>query len=316
MIRPFDWRDFPMLHRYRKRGLWMNSALELTRWRSSVPTGALLSSLSSAMGIFTYVAKSDGYLNVPVIGQVSNAANPQFARLIFIAPSVAIKTDSTAILLDHLASQMGARGATNLLADVVENSAAFTVMRNAGYAIYARQRIWKLEEINRQNVVKTAWRPVSSEDSFAIRTLYHALVPPMIQNAESPPWEHPSGMVYREKGALLGYVQVRQGPRGTWVQPYIHPDAEHMTERLISLLLTLSYKRSRPVYVGIRSHMAWLESSMVELKAKAGPRQAVMVKRLAVPLKEARTVNLPGNGLESIQPEPTAIHMFPPQKRL
>jgi hypothetical protein len=65
--------------------------------------------------------------------------------------------------------------------------------------------------------------------------------------------------------------------------------------------------RSRPVYIGVRSHQAWLAPLLDELGYKSGPRQAVMVKRLVVPLKEAAPARIKRAGLENVQPEITTF---------
>jgi hypothetical protein len=58
------------------------------------------------------------------------------------------------------------------------------------------------------------------------------------------------------------------------------------------------------VYVCIRSYQSWLEAAMEDLGAEAGPKQAVMVKHLAVQQKAARQFALPA--LEGGQAEISA----------
>jgi hypothetical protein len=52
----------------------------------------------------------------------------------------------------------------------------------------------------------------------------------------------------------------------------------------------LSDRRNRPVYICVRSYQAWLEPVLADLGAKAGPRQAVMVKHLVHTVKDATLV--------------------------
>ncbi len=47
-------------------------------------------------------------------------------------------------LVEHMMVQSGERGALRLLADVDESSQAFETLRQCGFAIYSRQRIWQL----------------------------------------------------------------------------------------------------------------------------------------------------------------------------
>jgi hypothetical protein len=84
---------------------------------------------------------------------------------------------------------------------------------------------------------------------------------------------------------------------------------------LMELLYHVPHRRGRPVYVCVRTYNSWLEPAMEEIGAKAGPRQAVMVKHLAVPQKAVRAYVLPA--LEGGHPEATApivrSQSLPPQ---
>jgi len=267
-----------------------------------VPTGALFSTLAPAIGVFTYVFKGNGYPRLPIIGQVSHPVGVNFAHLAFIAPGAAIKSKGVTELLDFIAEQMGNRGALNLLADVQEKSPAFEVLRYAGYAIYARQRVWMVETQGKTDG-QNPWRPAYEEDEPAIRALYSVLVPAIVQQAEPPPWERLHGYVFRQGHDVLAYVSIQTGSRGSWVQPFIHPNLEHIGQHLPRLFQLISERRAKPMYLGIRTHQAWLESALAEMGARAGPRQAVMVKRLAITQKAYRPLVLPQTGLENIQPK-------------
>ena len=52
----------------------------------------------------------------------------------------------------------------------------------------------------------------------------------------------------------------------------------------------------------MRSYQAWLEASLEELGAEAGPRQAVMVKRLAKPVKELQAVPAMEKAMAKVKP--------------
>ena len=57
-IRPFEWRDLPFLHRLRNECVYLNNAFVLTRGPLFVPTGAILSTLAPATGLFTYLCEA------------------------------------------------------------------------------------------------------------------------------------------------------------------------------------------------------------------------------------------------------------------
>ena len=76
-------------------------------------------------------------------------------------------------------------------------------------------------------------------------------------------------------------MAVNSGPKGVWIQPIVPPDSDCVSEQLAGLTHAVSDWREKPIYVCVRSYQAWLESVLEDLGAQAGPRQAVMVRRLA-----------------------------------
>lgn len=288
--------------RYRQRGLFLDSAQLLTRGPMQVPTGALLSYIAPATGIFTYLCSKDGS-GPPLLGQATHNWGAQYARLTFLAPEAALDSAALAVLIEHLIARVGERGALRVLAEVDECSMAFEALRRISFAIYARQRLWRLTGKPAVAACPTSWQESCGRDGLAIRSLYGNLVPGMVQQAESLNGENMHGMVFRHKDDLLGYAEIKTGPRGIWIQPFLHPDVEEAACRLASLVENLPNRRSRPVYLCIRSYQSWLESAVTDLGADPGPLQAVMVKHLAVPIKAARAFTL--RRIEGKQPEVT-----------
>ena len=156
----------------------------------------------------------------------------------------------------------------------------------------ARQRLWRFDGDPPQPEIKYLWRSLRSQHGFAIQSLYHNLVPGLVSQIESLANERLEGMVC-QNSELLGYAELKYGPRGIWVQPFIHPDAKNVDARLNDLLGSIPDRRSRDIYVCVRSYQSWLEPGLDALGARAGSRQAVMVKRIAVPHKVSRPFALP-----------------------
>ena len=307
MIRSFDWRDFPSLHRNRHHGLYLDTSVALTRSLTRIPVGALLSYVAPATGIFTYVATNDGDSSGRIIGQFSHNPGSHYAHLVFLAPEKALASPDTPALLDYIAQQAGKRGAHNLLAEVNERSVAFDVLRKAGFAIYSRQRIWRIDREAGENGEQPPWKPVTEKDQHAIRHLYSSLVPALVQQAEPPPWENMNGLVCYHGEELLGYVRLIYGPHGILAQPFIHPNVEQASAHIAAITRAVPNRRSRPLYMVVRSHQAWLELYLTELNAEPGLYQAVMVKRLVIPQKIVNTLKLNHTGLENIQPETPSV---------
>ena len=302
-IRPFDWRDLQQLHRHRHHSVFLYSALVLTRGPLLVP-GALLSYLAPSMGIVTAAAEAEKKKEFCLIGQIIQSNGSPYAYLTFLTPVSALDSPRLPPLLDYLAVQAGEHGAFRLLADVGERNLAFEALRNASFAIYARQRIWQLKGTERNPAYPPGWRVATDQDAQAVRHLYNDLAPGLVQQIEPVLTEYPRGLVFCQDDNLLAYVEMRYGGRGIWAQPFVHPDAVSIALKLGDLLLNLPGRQSRPVYVCIRSYQSWLESVLEELGAEPGPRQAVMVKHLAVAQKAMRPYAIPA--IESGQAEVTA----------
>jgi hypothetical protein len=149
------------------------------------------------------------------------------------------------------------------------------------------------------------WRQVGEGDENGIHHLYHSIVPALVQQTEPPPWENLSGLASTEDGELVAYAHLTYGPTGILAQPFVHTGTDHAEELLTSLHTAIPNVRSRPVYLCVRSHQAWLAPFLDGLGYESGPRQAVMVKRLAVPLREPVPAWMKNAGLENAQPEIT-----------
>jgi hypothetical protein len=305
-IRRFEWRDLPTLRRYRPQSVYLHSTLVLTRGPLLL-SGAMLSSLAPGVGIYTMVSSEDGRRHPVVIGQVMQAAGSQCAQLTFLTPENALESDHLPPLLEHISAKAIGWGAFRLLADVDEHSSAFDALHQAGFAIYARQRIWQLSGPSAAKPGLKSWRAARQRDLIAVRSLYNNLIPGLVQQVEPFPPERLHGLVFCQEGELKAYVELKYGRRGIWAQPFIHPDAEVVAGHLVELFQNLPHRRSRPVYVCVRTYQSWLEPAIEDLGGNPGPRQAIMVKHLAVPQKALRPYAIPAlEGGQTEAPAPFA----------
>lgn len=278
-IRLFDWRDLPVLHRYRNECLFLDSIQFLTSGPILAPAGALLSFITPATGIFTYLIQAS---DQPVLfGQVAHTAGTPSARLSFLTPQSALEAAELPELFDALSAQVVERGGLHLLAEVDEQSRAFDLLRQAGFGIYARQRIWMLSDGSSGGKLPGLRRATLKRDQAHVRFLYANLVPGLVQQVELSSADHPRGLVYYRGQELLAYIEVRYGTQGIWVQPFVHPDAEAMAEQMFRVLQDLPFRRSRPVSICVRSYQSWLESTLEDMNFQPGPRQGVLVRHLA-----------------------------------
>lgn len=303
-IRPLDWRDLPLLHRLRNHGMCLDAHLAFTSGPHPVQS-ALLDSITPGRSDYTLVAPHDRKRSLTAVGQLSHQNKAPLARLTFIAPEAALTQANGMRLLDALAKAAGKRGAQSLIAEVDEDSRAFESLRRAGFAVYARQRIWVWKpEGSDEAPPADAWQLESSKDRPAIRILYHNLVPALVQQVEIPPGDHGRGLVYWQSAELHGYLETDHGSLGAWVHPYLHPAVEQHGELLLGALAQLTERHGLPVYICVRSYQGWMNSTLERIGLEPCTDQAVMVKRLAARIRQQVEAGLPA--LEGTRPEPTA----------
>ena len=290
-LRPTDWRDLRVIHRNRSKGLCLDTALGLTRG-GGFASGVLLANFSTATNLFTWIC-SDDCGEQPILGQFAQSAEASFARMTYLAPDEALASQNTVDLLEQIAQQAGEHGAFNILAETEEQSAAFESLRKAGFVVYARQRVWKLKENGEIFKPEIPWKTASKQNALSVQSLFHNVVPGLVQQVEPLSNKNIKGLVCHNNGETLGYIDLKFGPRGIWAQPFIHPDVVDVEDRINDLFESIPNRRSRPVYFCVRSYQSWLESALTALEAEPGPAQAVMVKRLAAKHSVKRPFALP-----------------------
>jgi hypothetical protein len=280
--RPLDLLDLPTLYHYRAEAISLDSARMLTRG-NPLGTAGFLSYFNPARHLYTAINQENGDT---LLGGVIKTNGDAFARLVYIAPASQLTHPMLPGLIEHLSAEAGRWGAFHVLAEIDENSQAFTPLRKAGFSVYAWQRIWDVSHIT---PVEGAgiWFPVRSVEVAAVQSLYHQIVPALLQPVEPAPKR--AGGLFSTAGARC-YVQLAYGMQGIVLTPLIHPDAGDVAQKLASLLKELPNRRGRPVYLCVRSYQAWLEPVLEELGGKAAPRQAVMVKHLAHMVKDEQAV--------------------------
>jgi hypothetical protein len=304
MIRPFDWRDLGLLHRVRDHGLCLDSQLAFTRGPNMLQT-LLLDLITPGRSACTFVARPDENCNQKAIGQILHRPGESHARISFIGSVDPISNPGISKLLDAMSLAAGERGALHLIADVDEQSSIFEHMRRAGFAIFARQRIWRLDDIPDLDptLKSTLWRSETETDEIAINHLYLNIVPALVQQVELPPKVDRGDFVHCNEGEMLGYLDIERGPLGVWVDPYFHPAVENLDELLSSFLARYNDNQKRPLYIPVRSYQGWIGHALERIGFNPFIDQAVMVKRLAVLVRKPAIASLPA--VEGTHPEPT-----------
>lgn len=303
MIRPFDWRDIGLLNHVRDQGQCFDSQLAFTRGVSSLQT-VFMEMVTPGRSACTLVSRPSNKGEPATIGQIMHRPGEVHARLTFLGPEEALVSADSQRLLETLGHVAGERGALHMIAEVDERCPAFENIRRAGFAIYARQRIWRLNQASQINSepINAAWQTERDSNESAINHLYLNIVPALVQQVELPPRLDRSDLVHWNADDLHCYLDVESGPLGTWVSPYIHPAAENL-EDLFRDLLTHFDTHKRPLFFVIRSYQGWVGHILERIGLEAYSDQAVMVKRLAAMVRRPALAPLPA--VEGTRPEPT-----------
>lgn len=244
---------------------------------------ALLAPLGALIGQFTVVTEV-GEGRVGLVGQAEHQADAALAHCTFLSPLTALGSAPLPDLVEYLLKKVGERGAQGLLVELDEHSPGFAALRQAGFSIYARQRIWKLDRPPRGIAGASVWRPAFERDRLAVQLLQSSLLPGQVQQFEASVADL-DGYVYVRDGQLVAYAEVRRGSHGIWMQPFVHLDAEPFHEVLLDLVNRLHPRPGRPLYVSVRTYQDWLEKILEDFGARPGPRQVAMARRTVVPLK-------------------------------
>ncbi len=282
--------DLAKLPRYRDKVLILDSRRALTHGHP-LRAASFLAYLNPTRRIYTGILDDSNEEvlggNEAILGGVVQDAEEHFARLAYLAPAD-ISTDSPPALIEHLTKQAGAWEAHQIVAEIEEDNPLFQSLRQSGFSVYSRQRIWDLSYINHIPDFPYLWRKKKDQDLIAIQSLQRELVPPLLQQVESFTASSAGMLIQGEK--LLTYFDITEGPRGIYLRPLIHPNADHLLENLFHLLANFPNRRVRPVYICVRSHQAWIESILEDFGGRPAQLKTVMVKHLANKIREEKTV--------------------------
>lgn len=286
-------RDIPLMMRLAEQGAVLDSELGFTRPADNPHTTLISSIVLPQRSLLTLVARAE---HEQVVGQIRLKSSEHLAQIVYTAPQLGDGQDNTAWLrmLDAMAVEAGKRGAHILTAEVDESSPLFQTMRTAGFAVYARQEIWR--RMPDQGPIPTEAAALTDEtdgDAMDIQLLYCNIVPRLVQHIAVPSQES-TGLVYRHNERIQGYVAVSEGKSGVYLVPYLHPDIlfTEVSAILAGAVARASQSGKVPVYVCMRRFQDWLEDSLIELGFERCAEQAVMVRHIAAGVRQTSFVPL------------------------
>lgn len=299
MVRPFNLRDLPLVHRLSEQGVPLHTKSALIKNVQPVKS-ALLGMMGGEL--FTFVWKAEdkqftGFIqltleddshhghiiylsssqnNPPVITENGNGNNGRSSA----SPATHNPNEMAWLsLLDQAVSTAGRNGMHSLVAEVNELSPDLPVLRRAGFAIYTRQDVWVLNS-DIQPAKERILLPRESADDWEIQLLYANTVPRLVQLVEPiPPLYEGQGWVLREGNELTAFVHTHDGPAATWMQLFIHPNAEAQIDDIVQAALCVAPpNRDHPVFCCVRRYQSWIQNALMRNGFSLWGSQAVMVK--------------------------------------
>ncbi len=298
--------DLPVIRRLLDKGTVLDNELVFTRSDYS-PNSSLISTvLLPQRGVYTLLSRSE---KQQVVAQFRLKPDDSYARVVYVAPGRDYTADDTIWLhaFDAMAREAGRHGAHMLMAEVEENDALFETLRTSGYAVYARQEVW------RRPVGDYACAEDSVElttetfaDATGVYSLFVNTVPSMVQPFAAPPADM-HGLVYRRNDRTGAYLAYAEGKSGVYLIPYLHPDVMSETPAVMAAALQHIARADRvPVYVCVRRYQDWITEALAQLGFSHYVQQAVMVKHITAGVRSAGFASLRRQLDKVVQPVQSA----------
>jgi hypothetical protein len=303
MIRTFDLRDLALVSQIENQGTPLYAELALTRHPRPLQSALAGFFSLSGHGLRTYVLREDNdECKLCGLIQLRDRRDRKYSVITFIAPAVQVNHHSHEVwghLLDHAATQTGKLGVQHIVAEAPEESEAIEVLHRAGYAIYVRQDIYRLDKARDTVLAEPLLRSCQSSDEWGVHQLYHNTVPRLAQLADGAPRMYRSGAVrgyvLEDQQEVAAYLQVRRGPDGAWFNLLVHPRAEARAAAIVEYGLSLfGANWNAPIYCGVRRYQEWLSHPLKALGFEHHGSTVIMVKHLVNLVQEAEAAMVPG----------------------
>jgi hypothetical protein len=290
-----------LIRRLSEQGVSLHTEPALTNGLHPL-RGALLSIVGGDFPTFVWKPRrgQDG-LSDPGFIQLHLNEDISHAHILYLSPALdddLYQEKAWFSLLDQAVIAVGSRGIHSVVVEVQELGLALPVLRRAGFAVYTRQDVYSLSA---QTLLDTAvsYPFILTErqdiDEWDIQHLYTNIVPRLVQVVEPDPPLTSGGWVWREDGELMAYIHLNHGSMATWGQLFIHPNADHQVEGVLTAVWQqLPQKESHPLYICVRRYQSWLQQPLLRAGFTHWGSQAVMVRhttqKLTKPLSDLEKI--------------------------
>lgn len=298
MIRSFTLRDIPLVHRLSEQGVVFNTKSALIQ--DVHPLREALVYMLIGGEFPTYVWKADNGQGVG-FAQLRQEEDETRAHILCLGSATEKQQGQTntdnllsesmwVAFLEQLIKRAGEKGIHSLIAEVDELGDELPTLRHAGFAVYTRQDIWAYDPANTAVSLQVQvdekkpplkFIPATSEDDWDINLLYSNIVPPLIQLVEPAPTGGDLQQIWvlREGTELAAFIHCIDGPAGTWVRLFVHPNVHTRGEDIIKTAVqVLTQDKPRTLYYCVRRYQSWMQSALQNVGFGHTSSQAMMVR--------------------------------------
>jgi hypothetical protein len=319
-----DVRGLLLIGKLQNQGMLLGLEEALTQTHRPF-LAALLGCLPlEGVGVFTYVCDEMGESQrMTGFAQVRMRKESSEADVIYLTPSLSAVEDAKPVwcrLLERLCLEAGEQGIQRIFARPPEDGAELEAFQEVGFSVYTREDVFRLIQMppDRTHPQERTVRSQQPADNWGLQGLYADVTPRLVQQAENitvreweitpGPWPRQArreGYVLEDKGEITGYLRIRQGQIGHWLEMLLHPRAYERADELVEQAISLLAEYPpRPIYCCLRRYQGGLS---VPLEAKGFQQfasQCVMVKYTTVRVKEPALRLVPAleKGVEAATP--------------
>ena len=297
MIKTFDVRNVPLVNKLQDQGLLLNLEEALTQTYRPL-LAALVGWLSlQEAGVSTYVCdEMEGDRQMAGFAQVRLRKRAE-ADVVYLAPSLSAAGEATTIW-------------RRLLEKLPEDGLEVAAFQLVGFSNYTQEDIFRLAQMppGLPSPEKKTVRPQQPADGWGLQGLYAAIAPRLVQQVENltakkweatlGPWLRPArreGWVLEDKGKVIGYVRIRQGQTGHWLEMLLHPQAYERADELVVQSLSLLAKYPPlPIYCCLRRYQGGLRVPLEAEGFQLFASQCVMIKHTTVRVRKPVLKLIPG----------------------
>lgn len=312
MIRPFGFRDLLLVKDLQRRGTILDLESALLGEYPSLRLALMAYLFYPAAGALTCVLDATGgQRSKRGFVQVRHRSGCPEWDVICLAPALDMFEGALTIwhkLLTGITPIAAEEGVLRVFARPVRDDLMESVLGQAGFSVYARERIHRLgaASIPTQRRVGS-WRPADEGDREELYCFHRNVTPHLVRQAEGGHSQGGNGSLFGQVGfpgeeryvvssdRLEAYLGLREGTKGYWVHLLLAQDGSCDPASLVSEGLSLLAGRPPlPVYWAVRDYQAGLGIVLECEGFEPLATRSLMVKHIAVRVKVNKHKLVPG----------------------